>query len=516
MEEAKSSTPDGQASSVPPVAKMELRISKPSPSTGRQLGTGKGAQTAKPQRARRRAPVNQENKGQKQSFFFVDSGSSTREKRAHVMRHHIQEKRKQTKTATNLDQQDGKAGRYLPWRKKQIKEDEDRYASEEPFVSSGVKPVSSLVSHRSPDGLSPGLQDALSSSRRDPFDSFPLILEPDDYQLTDLWTSKLAYWSGQNNHMKNVVFRAAMGHPVAFQAVILCYCARWRSRLSGLSYDPAVETRVQTIEHAVSDAIKEPLRMDEDYVAMALTGLSLQEQRFGQKRRAEQFADNAAQIIRSRTGVSRIVEVLLHYVRSVSAPPDTVIDADGMRWLVVFLRNAEWVMADQSRDQFLALVPQRRDAFQFESPLYPLLAAGPHPTQVPLDHRIYVMQSTPTQDMCRTAALIYITTALCDFRHSPSRTARFIDQTISHVKERGLDRYPACESFLWLLMEELYDPDLRDPKRAWSTVELLRMHKVLSPSLQFHFSELLMSFLMLNKPLRGIDAFEEELLRPVP
>jgi hypothetical protein len=30
-------------------------------------------------------------------FYFVDSNSSSKEKRAHVMRHHVQEKRKQRK-----------------------------------------------------------------------------------------------------------------------------------------------------------------------------------------------------------------------------------------------------------------------------------------------------------------------------------------------------------------------------------------------------------------------------------
>ncbi|KAJ9216078.1 hypothetical protein DTO166G4_2322 [Paecilomyces variotii] len=500
MEAPEASAPD-QAPSAPSVSKMDLRTSKPSPRVRRE---------PKQPRAKRRPPVNQENTGQGQSFFFVDPGSSTREKRAHVMRHHIQEKRKQNKGATSTDQQDGRPGRYLPWRKKQNKEEKDRSSSSAPetsLLSPELQPVQEPT---------PRPQDALSSARRDPFDSFPLFLEPDDYQLTDLWTSKLAYWSGQNLHMKNAVFRAAMGHPVAFQAVILCYCARWRSRLCGLTHDPAVESRVNMAEKATNDAIGGVIGMDEDYLAMALTGLSLQEQRFGEKRRAEQFADNAAQIIRSRTGTSRLVDVLLHFVRSVSARSDAAIDADGTRWLVTYLRNAERIMADQSREEFLSLVPERRDAFQFESPLYPLLAAGPRPTQVPLDHRIYVMQSIPTQDMCRTAALIYITTALWDFRHSPSRTARFLEQTMFHVKERGLDRYPACESFLWLLLEEVYDPDLKDPERAWSTVRLLNMHKVLSPSVQFHFSELLMSFLMLNKPLRGIDAFEEELLRPVP
>lgn len=55
---------------------------------------------------------------QTQEFFFVDSASSTREKRAHVMRHHIQAKRKQHMLATQADRQLSRSPRYLPWRKK--------------------------------------------------------------------------------------------------------------------------------------------------------------------------------------------------------------------------------------------------------------------------------------------------------------------------------------------------------------------------------------------------------------
>jgi hypothetical protein len=60
---------------------------------------------------------------QAQSFFFVNSGSSTREKRAHVMRHHIQEKRKQHLVGNQAERQANRSPRYLPWRKKSGQED---------------------------------------------------------------------------------------------------------------------------------------------------------------------------------------------------------------------------------------------------------------------------------------------------------------------------------------------------------------------------------------------------------
>lgn len=41
------------------------------------------------------------------------------------------------------------------------------------------------------------------------------------------------------------------------------------------------------------------------------------------------------------------------------------------------------------------------------------------------------------------------------------------------------------------------------------------MHKQLRPDLQFQYNEILFSLLMLHPPIRGIDAFEEELLGPI-
>jgi hypothetical protein len=57
---------------------------------------GDGPQPSKP--AKRRRPAESKNKYPKdQHFYFVDQNSSSKEKRAHVMRHHVQEKRKQRK-----------------------------------------------------------------------------------------------------------------------------------------------------------------------------------------------------------------------------------------------------------------------------------------------------------------------------------------------------------------------------------------------------------------------------------
>jgi hypothetical protein len=57
--------------------------------------SGSGDPNAKSRRRRRGADP--ESQPKTQSFYFVDSTSSSKEKRAHVMRHHVQEKRKHRK-----------------------------------------------------------------------------------------------------------------------------------------------------------------------------------------------------------------------------------------------------------------------------------------------------------------------------------------------------------------------------------------------------------------------------------
>lgn len=58
-----------------------------------------GPQPSKPAKpAKRRRAAESKNKAPKnQHFYFVDQNSSSKEKRAHVMRHHVQEKMKQRK-----------------------------------------------------------------------------------------------------------------------------------------------------------------------------------------------------------------------------------------------------------------------------------------------------------------------------------------------------------------------------------------------------------------------------------
>lgn len=335
----------------------------------------------------------------------------------------------------------------------------------------------------------------------------------EDLELADYWTNRLTYWSGQNKYLKDRIFRTAIRHPLTFQAVILAYCARWKAQLYNLPDSVEVQRHLGQASRGVEEALKGTVPIYEDQLAMALAGMALHEERFGQKPIAHRYVDQAVRILRSRAGSNNAVEVFLHYVRYIMSPSNSTLDVDldGKQWLLTFLRGAEELMREHNTPTYLSVVPQRRAAFQMDSPLFPLLSSGPRPTQVPLEARMYVVKNASTQEISRTASLIYITAALWDFQDSPSKTSRFLGYLSGMVREHSLDRSPACETLIWLLLEEGWDTDLRDAERGWSTGELLKTHKQLRPDLQFHFNEILMSFLMMTPPIRGIDAFAEEL-----
>lgn len=352
----------------------------------------------------------------------------------------------------------------------------------------------------------------LSASRKDPFETLPVQLAPHEYELADYWTSRLTYWSGPNTYMKTRAFQAAMRNVATFQAVILGYCARWRAQLYDIRDDPWVSFYSAQAERAVIHPKQDSTRLDEDSLALALTGLTLQEERFGSKQKADEYSQRAVQLVRPRTGSNRSIETILLYILYNMIPRPAKVTEDAARWLVTFLRSAERLMTEHNSTHFLSLVPQRSTVFQFGSPLHTLLSSGPHPTQVPSDkHRFVINKSTPTMEWSRTAALIYITKALWDYEETPSKTARFLDHLVRMVEQHDLHRHPACESFVWMLLEESYEADMREPERAWSTRELLAIHKVLPRDLQFRFSEILLAYLMLTPPISGVASFERDL-----
>ncbi|KAJ5558281.1 hypothetical protein N7461_002253 [Penicillium sp. DV-2018c] len=505
-----------------------------------------GTQVAKPGRRRRAAePKNKLHKIQ--HFYFVDQNSSSKEKRAHVMRHHVQEKRKQRKLSHEISST------------QQITNTRSCPTDESARIIQGTSPVSVSTAVHNPlygdtsiwqphpsaqiagpiersDNLGHQIESAsmksqfqpslsqqigspitiMDASRRDPFSSLPIECNATDHELVDYWRHRLSYWSGQNLHVKDQIFRTAMKHPLSFKAVVLSYCARWKAQLYDLPDSWEIQRHVgqaaKLVDEASSGSV--PIHMDE--LIMSLGGMALHEGRFGSKPLAQTYINRAVQLMRPRTETSRPVEVFIHYVRYLMMPANSEINETEQQWLLTFLRGAEDLMRRHNTPEYLSQVPGRAQAFQMESPLFSLLSSGPRPSQVPQERRVYVVRDAHTQEVSQTAALIYITAALWEFQESPDKTARFLEYLNTAVKLHRLDRDPACETLLWLLLEEGYNSDLRDPERGWSTGELLRAHKQLRPELQFQFNEILMSFLSFSTPIRGVDVFEKELLHSKP
>lgn len=430
------------------------------------------------------------------------------------MRHHVQEKRKQRKMSheTSVDQTPGQ----VVWQVRTDPENGAESSFEAPLSSTQDSipdkyPTTERSSQPTMALQIPSPITMLDASRKDPFRSLPIICNRQDQELMDSWMTKLTYWSGQNHYLKNQIFQTAREHPLSFQAVVLAYSARWKALLDREADSKEIRRHVGQASKLIEDASAGSTQVKEDNLAVALAGMALHEERFGNKQLAQTYVDRAVQIVRPKTGSNMPVEVFLQYIRYILMPHNTAIDPAERRWLIDFLRGAEGLMRKQSTPEYLAHTPRRREAFQMESPLFPLLSSGPRPSQVPPESRMYVVRDAETQEVSRTAALIYITAALWEFQDSPDKTTRFLAHLYMIVRQHQLDRYPACETLLWLLLEEGYEPDLRNPGRGWWTGELLRMHKQLRPDLQFHFNEILMSFLTLNPPIRGIDAFEDGL-----
>ncbi|CAG8307023.1 unnamed protein product [Penicillium salamii] len=352
----------------------------------------------------------------------------------------------------------------------------------------------------------------LDASRRDPFSSLPMEYDSTDIELADYWRNKLTYWSGQNVHVKNQIFRTAMGHPLSFKAVVLSYCARWKAQLYGMSDSDEIQRHVRQAAKLIEEATSGSAIVSPDDLVMALGGMALQEERFGSKEQAQQYVERAVKVLRPRTGSNPSVETFIHYIRYLMTPEVPVPNPADQKWLITFLRAAKDLMRRHNTPEYLRQAPHRVHAFEMASPLFTLLSSGPRPSQVPQASRVYVVRDAQTQEPSRTASLIYITAALWDYQESPNKTDRFLRYLRTLVKQHHLDRDPACETLLWLLLEEGCDSDLRDPERGWSTGELLKVHKQLRPDLQFLWNEILMNFLSFQTPIRGIEAFEEELL----
>lgn len=319
----------------------------------------------------------------------------------------------------------------------------------------------------------------------------------------------MSYWSGQNTHMKVNVFRNSMLHSVTFFVTILCYCARYLSRNCYVQ-DTAMAARyAATAERILEDYMQQEDAQD-DNIVMALTALSLQEERYGSKEKSRRYMSSAMQRLKPHVGKFPGQEPFLHFVQYITAEQNMEFQTDEALQLRYFLHNAEALSVEHSQTQFLAQVPRRKSLFEYTTPLHLLLSSGPHPTPMSETERRWIIKTESLAGVCRTAALLLITSTLCDMRYSADKCNRYLDKLITTTQERGFHRRPATESFLWMLLEEPYDEDLKNPWRAWLVGNLLRSSKKLPPFLRFQFDELLLSYLMLKTPDFGFSSMKFE------
>ncbi|KAI1910332.1 hypothetical protein LOZ12_004691 [Ophidiomyces ophidiicola] len=451
------------------------------------------------------------------TFFFVNEESSSKGKRAHVMKHHIQEKKKERRKllAQATAGPGGRETRGLHWTRK-VEPSQGAAAR----VSSSSKKDSVARSKlrrdaddfRIPDLITCSLcrHLNLSPNRSDPFDTLPLSLTDESQQLVDCWTKKLSYWSGQNVHMKIAAFQQAMLHPMTFHVMILTYCARLRARVLGVRNTPQSFQYIATAERALSRYIEKTNNPYDENVIMAFSALSLQEERYGDKVKAAEHLHQAMLRLRPRTGMYFFQDVFVHYVRYTMGPREVIGSPEDVHRLMSFLRSAEF-----AAKYCHPVTPSdlRMSAFQFGSTFHMLLSSGPRPSHVPDEERRWVVKYGSIHDLCRISSLIYITLSLMHYRNSPHMCNRFLQNALTKVNSHRLDHWPSTETLVWMLLEDPFDADLKDPHRAWIVGDLMESVQKLPQELNFQFSELLLRFLMM-RPLDleiSVEKFEANL-----
>ncbi|KAK2880055.1 hypothetical protein FQN49_000602, partial [Arthroderma sp. PD_2] len=263
----------------------------------------------------------------RQEFFFVDESSSKKGKRSHVMKHHVREKRKGSHgqlsisneqhplnpvnqaggrqvgaptstsitTPASTSTSNSNSARILLWlngREGQVdgEEEEDKSTPARVYGRSGSASSTPTHTHTLPTRhhrpmdlcVQPG------AGTLDPFDTLPLQLTPEAQKLANLWTSKLAYWSGQNRYMKTTIFQAAIRDMATFHVVVLTYGARFEACASGHRETGTETSRAYVAAaHKLLETLLQEERKnegDEDWddggkIVMVIASLSLQEDR---------------------------------------------------------------------------------------------------------------------------------------------------------------------------------------------------------------------------------------------
>ncbi|OJD16285.1 hypothetical protein AJ78_03536 [Emergomyces pasteurianus Ep9510] len=444
-------------------------------------------------------------------FFFVDESTSNKGKRSHVMRQYIQGRRKERSAALfgGLPHQLPRKPRYLAWRKVSDEEvssvgncqnQQTPFQSKKTVIGKTQAVPFTARPYKEFDNA-PGLlslQTTIAPTRTDPFDTLPRSFNEEDRHLMDCWILKLTSWSGQNHFMKKSVFREAMQHPVTFHVCVLTYAARYLASVRRINDSPQCSSYIFTAENMLTAYLKKGQRRGDFVSTMALTALSVQEARYGSRQKSRHYLDAAVQSLRSREQERLLGDTYTHYGRLTMFKRDLPFNMKHASQLLSFLRNAESLAYSHSRPEFISIAPRRKIIFEYMTPLHQILSGGPHPSQIPEKERVWVLKYE-LSSLCRVSSLVYLNKALWDQRESPEGCIRYLDCLIENVHEHLEPNFPV-ESFSWLLLQDICDIDLRSSDRAWFVGDIMENLKQLPQSLQFQFTELLLSFLMLKPP----------------
>ncbi|EER38357.1 conserved hypothetical protein [Histoplasma capsulatum var. duboisii H88] len=237
------------------------------------------------------------------------------------------------------------------------------------------------------------------------------------------------------------------------------------------------------------------------------------EARYGSRQKSSHYLDQAVQNLRSLEGKRLAGDTYTHYARLTMFKRDLPFDIKHASHLLSFLRNAETLAFSHSTPPFTSTAPQRKAAFEYMTPLHSILSGGPHPSQVPEIERVWVLRYE-LSDLCRVSSLVYLNKALWDQRNSPEGCIRYLDNLTANIYEHLEPNFPV-ESFSWLLLQDVCDLDLRNPDRAWFVGDIMEGFKQIPQPLQFQFTELLLSFLMLKSADFNItlEGFERQILQ---
>lgn len=362
----------------------------------------------------------------------------------------------------------------------------------------------------------------MSAATSDPFDTLPVRLNHEGHELVECWNQRLQYRSGLKpaNYIKDIVFQHSATSSLTFQATIISYSARYKSQALGFGESPLSSKHVNMTSRWLTDYIHtQPESLEKDNnICMVLVSQALQEARYGKRENARNYMRTAMDIRRRRPQLHRITNTYLFFADYTTQTNPYLTTNVNVQYFIFtsFLKNIENLMFSQSTPAFRAIVPQRDAVFHPGSILYHVLSLDPYSTwsDSSLEKRTWdIMKGKQhyLQDLCRTACLIYINAALWDFRDSTKLTAAYLDHLQAKVEQHALDKNPAVELLVWLLLEEEHSPALRNRERATFAGEMLQIAKRLSPTLQSWLNKVLLAFLTLKAPIPGVVSWQESI-----